>query len=50
MKSKHWRREKKNLPKAKRIWKYKLQDHDHDLTIKKLEEGLKHNHHAYNDD
>jgi diphthamide biosynthesis methyltransferase len=26
-----------------------LQDHDHDITIKKLE-GLEHTHHVYNDD
>jgi hypothetical protein len=27
-----------------------LQDHDHDIRIKKLEKGLEHTHHAYNDD
>lgn len=42
--------EKKKLPRAKGIWKYKLQDHDHGITINKLEEGLKPTHHAYNDD
>ncbi len=42
---------KKNvLPKVKGIWRYKLQDHDHDIRIKKLEKGLEHTHHAYNDD
>lgn len=38
------------LPRVEGIWRYKLQDHDHDIILKKLEEGLEHTHHAYNDD